>query len=654
MKKNTFKKNKIAIIFIVILSLGFFLRAFKFNDWMHYQLDQARDFRIIHSAIKYGVGELPLQGPKAAGNVMIKSKGSDIADDKTTLRLGPLFYYMEYVSALIFGDTPVGSIVLILIFSFLTIPLFYIFVREFFNQKISLALMTIFSVSIFFVTYSRFGWNPNLMPFFMLAFVYSLLQATSKNKNCLGRTLNFFRQFKIIVESDCCKNKFTRFVAKSLNIIEKKVESVSNHFQNNPKKQNGWWLMVVSISLAFLSNMHFLAFTIAPVVAVVYLIWTRPQIALKYWLGAIAIFIFLNIPLIINDIKTDGENYKAFISAVLKKSDKKILDPETGKEINKHSLFEKFVRNGGEHTQYNWLILTGDQRAELPQISDKDIKCDQDCKDGFFRGIISFVILLLGLISGVYLYWKEKKDERKNFLIIILLWLGINFMAYIPLSYDLAPRFFLLSGPLVLVLWGMVLKVVSQSKNKYLRIIIWLITAGFIISNLIFVFLYFNELSQAKSNPDLRIKTDHILKEKNRMTLEQMEEIVEYMVSKYEENNYPIFLDAQAEFKRAFWERIDVRDIPRDHISGDLKPLYREGNYFIIIRTQSNAKNYLEKFVVGMDVVEKKVFGTLTLYELKPKGEFITDDRKVFKPKDRDPKFSSSAQVRYLWRQIFE
>ncbi len=629
-----FKKNKVVIIFITILALGFFLRAFKFNDWMHYQLDQARDFRIIHAAMEYGPGELTLQGPKAAGNVMIKSKGSDIADDKTTLRLGPLFYYMEYVSALIFGNTPAGSIILILVFSFLTIPLFYIFVREFFSQKISLALMTIFAVSIFFVTYSRFGWNPNLMPFFMLAFIYSLLQATSKNKTCLGRTLNFFKQFKN--NSNFLNNKI-------LNKIGKKIESVSSYFNNNPEKQNGWWLVVASVSLAFLSNMHFLAFTIAPIIAVAYIVWTRPRIALKYWLGAIAIFIFLNIPLIINDVKTDGENYKAFISALTTKSEK-----------DTHSLFEKLVRNGGEHTRYNWLILTGDQQAELPEISDRDIKCDHNCKEGFFRGIISFAILFLGVVAGTFLFWKEKEIERINFLKIIILWLGVNFMAYLPLSYDLAPRFFLLSGPLVLVLWGMVLITALQSGKKYLQIVVWLITLIFIISNLVFVFLYFSELSQAKNNPNLKIETDYILKEKNRITLEQMEEIVNYMTEKHQENGYPIFIDAQAEFKRAFWERIDVRDIPRSHISKDLKSLYREGNYFIIIRTQSNEKSYLKQFKKGMDVANTEVFGTLTLYELKPKDGFITGERKKFEPKDRDPKFSSSAQVRYLWRQVFE
>lgn len=644
-----FKKNKLAIIFIAILALGFFLRAFKFNDWMHYQLDQARDFKVIHAAIKYGPGELPLQGPKAAGNVMIKSEGSDIADDKTTLRLGPLFYYMEYVSALIFGDSPAGSITIILIFSFLTLPLFYIFIREFFSQKISIALMAIFSVSIFFVTYSRFGWNPNLMPFFMLAFMYSLLQVTNEKEKCLNRTLNFVKNLK----------NYSRFHENKFLIkIEKVVEKISNHFNDNPKKQKGWWLMTASICLAFLGQMHFLAFTIAPVIAIAYFALTRPRVALKYWLGAITVFIFLNIPLIINDIKTDGENSKAFVAAILKKSDVDTSEgdeedesSEVKKDEKVHSLIEKLVKNTSEHSRYNWMILTGNQRAELPEISDNDIKCDQNCKSGFFRGIVSFIIMFCGLVAGVLLYFKEKEKDKKNFLILCLFWLGGNFLVYATLAYDLAPRFFLLSGPLVLALWGMVLKFAIQSEKKNFQIIVWTITLIFVVSNLFFVFSYFNELSQARNNPDLEIKTDYILKEKNRMTLGQMEEVTEYMVKRHQANGYPIFIDAQAEFKRAFWERIDVLGIPREHISDHI---YREGNYFVIIRTQSNQKKYLEDFVDDFDVIDTEVFGTLTLYELRSKVESVTDERLVPEPEERDPKFSSSAQVRYLWRQIFE
>src|SRR3990167_4301732 len=130
--------NKYILFLIIIIAVGTFQRGYHFGDWMHYELDQARDFRIIDAAITYGPGELPLQGPRAAGSF---------------LRLGPLFYYLEYGSALIFGNTPTGTAMIVLILSILSIPLFYVFARQFFNKEWSLGFTMLFAVSLFLVTY---------------------------------------------------------------------------------------------------------------------------------------------------------------------------------------------------------------------------------------------------------------------------------------------------------------------------------------------------------------------------------------------------------------------------------------------------------------------------------------------------------------------
>ncbi|PID51635.1 MAG: hypothetical protein CR954_00785, partial [Candidatus Moraniibacteriota bacterium] len=120
---------------------------------MHYQLDQARDFRVVHAAMEYGPGELPLQGPRAAGSF---------------LRLGPLLYYVEYGSALIFGDTPAGSVMVIALLNICAIGIFYLFARRFFDTIVSCGLTGLWATSLFLIVYSRFGWNPTLLPFFMV------------------------------------------------------------------------------------------------------------------------------------------------------------------------------------------------------------------------------------------------------------------------------------------------------------------------------------------------------------------------------------------------------------------------------------------------------------------------------------------------------
>lgn len=573
-------RNKTLWIVLIIIVAGGVLRFWNFESGMHYQLDQARDYRIIHAAIEYGPGELPLQGPRAAGSF---------------LRLGPLFYYLEYVSALIFGDTPAGSVVVVLILNIFAICLFYLFLRKFFGQKISIGLSSIFSASVFIITYSRFGWNPTLLIFFMLLLAYALLEAS-----------------------------------------------------DSENKKKGWWVVLSSGALVFAMNMHFLAFVAAPAISVIYLFWTKPKIAKKYWVMAISLFIFLNIPLIVNDAKTGGDNTKEFVKTVLNRSDVK-------EGASKHTIVEKFVLNSNLHAQYNWIILTGDQLVDLPKIKGNDIRCDQGCRDGLVRGIISAFLLILSAIIGAIFYYLEKDKTKKNFLKLVFVWEAVIFVAYTILAYDVAPRFFLINAPLALVGFGFILKIIIKKGSSNGKRIAVLLIALCVLANLFFVGKYFNELYQAEKNEGFELNySDKILKERTRVTFSQMEDITNWMEEKHKKNNYPIFIHSQAEYKRAFWERIDYRNIKREHIPESLNPLYRQGNYFVIIRTQSDQKAYLKKYLESMDIVEISKFGTLTAYYLKPKNDFITNEKKIFEEKSRDPKFSPGVQVRYLWRQVFK
>ena len=564
---------------LCIVAVGAFLRAYHYADWMHYQLDQARDFRVVHAAIEYGPGELPLQGPRAAGSF---------------LRLGPLMYYLEYGSALVFGDTPAGSIAIVLILNILAIPLFYVFVRRYFDTVTSCGLTSIFAVSLFLIVYSRFGWNPNLILVFTLLFAYALLRT------------------------------------------------------NDPvNKHAGWWLVVASIALAFVTSMHFVAFVTMPLIAIGYFIWVRPWINFRYWVLAVIVFLFLNAPLIINDVKTGGENFTAFVDVV--------LDHGGEGDQASHSLLDKFVYNIGQHTQFYWMILTGDQLAAIPELHGNDLQCQYDCRHGLVRGVLSLLMLFFGVVSWVYLYYTDRNQQKKDFLRLIMVWSVVLLLVYTPLAYDLAPRFFLLNAPLAFVILGF-LPCALMTEYRKVGVIFGVITIGLcVVCNVYFVARYYDELSRATTDSTLVIAHhDRILKEKVRVTYEQMIMIVDWMEEKYHLNNEPLFVHAQPEYKRAFWERVDYRGIPRDHIPEDLNPLFRQGNYFIVVRTQSEQSDFLEKFLKGLNIVEEKNFGTLTGYYLRAKPDFITDEKKIFTENDRDPVFADGVQQRYLWRQIFE
>lgn len=595
MKSDTFSqfqtywhKYYVVITLVLLVALGAFLRFYLLPSGMHYELDQARDFRVIDQAVRYGPGELPLQGPKAAGNVTIAASDEVGYGGKTTLRLGPLFYYIEYISALIFGNTPFGSIVLIVLLSITTIPVFYIFARQFFEKKLSLGLTGLMSTSLFFVTYSRFGWNPNLMPLFMIGFAYCLLRATDPTET-----------------------------------------------------KNGWYLIGASASFAFLSNMHFLAFMIVPVVAVSYVLWVRPRIACRFWIGAIALFLFLNTPLIINDIKTGGENAQALIASIVGES-------------SGGSLLDKLAENATLHTSYYWLVLTGDQTLELPVVRAEGISCDLDCRDTLVQGAVAALALLSGVLAWVWLYRSPLSGQQKNFLRFTALWWVMTFIVYIPLALDAAPRFFLLNAPLFLILLGFVIHAGFVRGKKIDVILGYLIISLAILINLVHVGSYYREMRLAQNDPSFELShRDPILNEKTRVTYQQIEEMTDLIERIHQQNGYPVFVHAQAEYKRAIWERIDFRGIPRSHIPDSLKPIYEKGNYIVIIRTQSDHDDFLEKFDTAFEISQFKTYGTMTLYVLQQRPEAITKESFNVTPEQRDPRFSESAQPRYLWRQVF-
>lgn len=579
---------------LIIIAVGAFFRGYNHSDWMHYQLDQARDFRVISAAHEKGVGELPLQGPKAAGNVYIDSDGDGEAEDKTTLRLGPLFYYLEYISAKIFGNTPAGSAMIILILSILTIPAFFFFVRELFSDNISLGLTAIFSASLFLVVYSRFGWNPNLIPLFFILSGYGLLQA-------------------------------------------------SNEWQNQ-----GRWLVVSAISFAFLSHMHFLAFTIFPVIAIIYLLWVRPRISIKYWIIAIATFLVLNTPLIVNDIKTGGENYKAFLASIGGKSE----EADTSMKI-------KLARNTLEHAEMAWVVLTGDQNIKTPKVKKSgEIACEDKCKNTLLKTLTSLLFLFAGFVSWMWLLKRTKDEQGKNFLKLTGIWAGITFLVFAPLAFDFAPRFFLIQAPMFIVFFGFILGVILVRKRKRNIFLMRLIFLVLIASNAFFVSVYFMGYKDTQSNQDFTLShEDLILKEKTRVTLGQMEKIVDEIMKDYGENQEPVYLEAQAEYKRAFWERIESRDVYQYDGVGDLRTPYRKGNFYIIIRTQSDFENFFDSRSDLFEIVSSKSYGTLTLYKLKVKTDILSQEELLESAefsKRESPEFSSGAQVRYLWRQILE
>jgi 4-amino-4-deoxy-L-arabinose transferase-like glycosyltransferase len=577
------------IILVLIILFGAFLRTFHFSDWLHFQLDQSRDAELINYAYQHGAENLPLLGPRAGGSF---------------LRLGPIFYYFEFLSVKISGFSPGSLAYVSLFFGILTIPLFYFFVKNYFNKKTALALTALIASSFYLIMYSRFAWNPNPLPFFSLLFFWSVL-----------KTIN----------------------------------------PENPKR--GLWLILASSSLAIAGQLHFLAFVAFPVAGLLIFILKKPRIPMKYWLAAGAIFIMLYSPAILNDVLTGGKNFNLLMETALNKTEK-----SSGQERN---LAEKAVRNIREFSYYSGVVLSGYTRIGLPKndhlnFNSIKFKCKDECtiKTLLFLGIISFGFFVLSIIILIKRFWQERNPDKKNFLLICLTWLLVSFFFFVPLSFDLAPRFFLVLAPLFFILLGIVLVEIERLlPGKKQNLLIFLSILILIIFNLYLLSQRFSQLSKAPYEA-FNIGLNKVPKEHHRVTLQQQEMIIQYIQNRYQGDGKPVFINSEPFYERAFFFHLDQKNIPRDGFDTE-DQIYEESNYYMILPVFSNTKEELLK-VRNKLLLQKTIpFGTLNLYQLSPKEtaslgknplEMIQEDQKSRNPLEERGK----APQRYSWKEAWE
>lgn len=579
MKNKVLKllKNKYFLVALAIVFFGTFLRVWNFSDWLHFELDQSRDAKVVGLALEKGIGNLPLLGPKAAGSF---------------LRLGPLFYYMQYLSGLFFGNNPAGIAVVSLIFSCLTPILFYFFVRRYFSQKISLTLLALFSVSLFMVMYSRFAWNPNNLPFFILLFLYSLLRAVDSSE-----------------------------------------------------AKKGWWLILASLGFSFASQLHFVALLSLPVIGGIFLLAKRPKISWKFWLGVMLLILFFYIPPIINDFKTGGDNISEF---------KKVFFEKATDNKEKYTLIEKVVKNAQETTLGYFVVYSGYQKAEFPQVRQLsnlkfDIVCDKQCRENLPMGVVACFVIIAGVLCLVYNFLSHKKKEifQKDFLILFGIWFVITLGLFVPIAYDLAPRFFLLVAPVPFVLLGLIFEFLEKRK---LSLFVYIIMGVLIFSNLFLIQKRFSQMSRA-SVENFEIDSDKILKEKDRVTFEQQLKITDYMEDAYKQNNFPVYINSEAFYRRAFLYNLEKRNIPRDDLRNTGKEIYAEGNYFLIYPSNKSPEDLAKKYAPNYSIIEVKNFGTLTVTHLTPLLTAVNATRQEFGP-EKNPTSASGVPVRCRWNEI--
>ncbi|MFN4212740.1 MAG: ArnT family glycosyltransferase [Microgenomates group bacterium] len=164
-------KNKVFLLSFLIFLFAIALRSFHLNRYLSFHQDQVRDLYYLKEY--FDNGKLILLGPKAS-----------VGD----FYLPPFWYYLMGI-AYFFSQSPLAPAFLIAVFGSLTAVFIFLFAKKFLDKKVAFLTGILYAVSPLAIEYSRFAWNPNPIPFFVILtflFLYEFLYENKKNRFVLS------------------------------------------------------------------------------------------------------------------------------------------------------------------------------------------------------------------------------------------------------------------------------------------------------------------------------------------------------------------------------------------------------------------------------------------------------------------------------------
>ncbi len=102
--------------------------------------------------------------------------------EETVAKSGPLFMYLISFAYKLFGVNLYSVRFVVAFFGILSILTTYLLAKNLFNEKVALCSASLMSVSGFFVTYSRLGFDVDLLPFFLTCSLLFLVLSRRKRE----------------------------------------------------------------------------------------------------------------------------------------------------------------------------------------------------------------------------------------------------------------------------------------------------------------------------------------------------------------------------------------------------------------------------------------------------------------------------------------
>ncbi len=576
---NKFSQNKLFLALTAVMFLVLVVRSWSFGSLLTFKMDQARDIKLIERAYLNSPGELPLLGPRAA---------------KTYLRLGPIFYYFEYLAMLIFGDKPWAVAMPDLFFSLLGIPLFYYFLRQIFDKKISFLTTTVFAFSFFLNQYGRFAWNPNSIPFWSLLFFLSL--------------------YKLVVG-------YWQSASKSV---------VAG------KSGGAKWVFVLVISYLVASQLHFTAMLAYPLIGFLVIIFavggrrvleskskgfgfllTKEfwrdlflRVPVAYWLASLLLLLIGYLPVIFSEIYTGGDNWRQFKYAL----------GSRGKA--EFPFLLKLIQSLRLHSQYFWFSLT----SWAGGANNKGIVA------GFILFVLSAVVWSLrkgwsdfkSVILKYYGRGKGIDGSRVLFFVLIMTWWGVMFLLYTKLAFNvLKPRYWLLEAPVFFVVLAVFLEKLFKSGGKLGRLLAYGVFWVLLLANLWATGNWYWQLEKQRDSslPLWSLK----LKDENKIPWGQLQKTADYIENLAGQTNKDVCFYTTGEYRpvydyifkrRGLSEKIRRISFSQDTNDNCLFVAIDHHRHRETPRIPKDHKSEFEKVTGG-----KKEIGFVTVWRIRRKSE---------------------------------
>ncbi|NTV41280.1 MAG: hypothetical protein HGA61_03355 [Candidatus Moranbacteria bacterium] len=538
------QNKKTVIIFLLILTAGILLRTYQFHNWMRFSVDQVRDAGIVSAALE-NKEPLPLLGPKAG---------------TTTFKLGSIYYHFSYFSAKVFGNYPDKMAYPSLFSAILAIPLMYFLARKYFSKKVALSIMAVMSFSYLLVISSRFSSNPNVVPFFLLLYLYSMLELL-----------------------------------------------------DGQNKRSYFWSVLVGLALGVSVQLHTTLLVIMPLMTLGilgFLLKDKRVGVFKNFFIIFVVALFFNISQLNYEINNDWANSKIFLASLSSKS-----KTET-------SLFEKVYLVSTCQLQANsYMISSLIPDVEIKNNSDnatcnhifQNPKGGLDKKLAYYSNIFASVLFSVFGYGLFYRRFKKERDKSKqSFLGLLLLFQFLAFVVFVPVAEMLHTGYFNILFPVPLVMFGLLVEFVLVKFKKKGKIIVLVLLTLLLLSSLAKSYQLALRYMDGKENNSRNV------------TLGEIERMSKYVLSNSAGNSKVYFsgqkdlVDRYYKTINYFAEEagLDMTFLKSENIANG-KAEIRKGVPIFYIQKNGHEKNDPGEIRQGREIVSSQIFSNQTMLILK-------------------------------------